>query len=120
MTLRVQAHETEIIVDLVTVVTDIGELTKLAVKLGMDAIVQPSEEETPGYQVRFMRSGSTFGLTELYSLAAVLAYAEGKSGTDVLDDLRSAMVAAHLPMDRPLQDVMEIGGGPDHEGHDHD
>ena len=113
----------DIVVDLVREVTDIGELTKLGTVLGFEVVVERTppedrpEEMGHYWRVRMYRPERDFGEVSLASLAIIQAVARDRSGNDILDRLRSDLEKWHMPMDRPLGDVMSIGGGPDHEDH---
>jgi hypothetical protein len=120
--MRMIVNSTNLVVDLVHTVGEIGELTKLAVQLGYDVRVEPAtEEDVPGSQVRFIwpqRDFSVWGETHLVNMAMLYAYVNGRSGDQVLDTIRAQFVERCYPLDRPMQDVMEIASG-NHEGHGH-
>ena len=106
------------VVDAISTVTELGELTKLAAKLGYIAVLEPAEgEHAQGHQVRFERETDLFTAEELVNLAILTAFTQGKSGEQSLEQIRAGMVERHFPMDKPIQDVMEIAGGSEHEGH---
>lgn len=122
--MRVRTKGTEIVVDLVHEIVDIGELSKLGAVLGYNVVVEPGnsydEEDPKTLLVRLKRRQPVFGETELADLAAVLCVAQGWTGQHVVDRLSHLLADMHLPMDRPISDVMGIGQGPDHPGHVHD
>lgn len=116
--MRIQITSSEVLVDLITATVDIGQLAALSSKVGSAAIVEPSPEE-PGHHVRVIQQKPADGVIALASLAQLIAYARGMSGNALLDALRAEFERRHFPLDKPIQDVMEIGGGPDHDGHEH-
>jgi len=124
--MRIMMREQELVVELIDSVVDIGELCKLAVQLGYEAhvegVVSEEAKKFGAYQVRFSwpYPSPRFATGELGNLAVLLAFVNGKSGDQLLAELRRDLERRHFPMDQPIQDVMEIGGGPDHEGHNHD
>ena len=116
--MRMTVNETEVSVDLITSVVDIGQLSALATKLNFTAIVEAQPDaDPPSHRVRFVRVAECFGMEELVNLAVLYGYTTGSSGEAVALELRNQLQERHFPMDKPIQDVMEIGGGPDHEGH---
>jgi len=58
-----------------------------------------------------------FGVSQLANMAALIAFTNGQSGQQMLDDLRGRLERACFPMDKPLEDTMSIGTG--HDGHGH-
>jgi hypothetical protein len=118
--MRFIARRTELAIDRVREVTDIGELTKLGTVLGYSVVVEPDPQEPARRLVRFIRSegDEAWGSEELANLAVIRAYAEGVSGKVLVERLEHELRSMCLPFDRPIQDVMEIGRGHDHTGHE--
>lgn len=112
--------ESTITVDLIGSVVDVGELAKLAVKFGMAADISRVYDEEMGTHTQLvMHSGSAeFVTTEIANLLLLTSYAQSRSINAVLELVIRHLRDRHAPLDKPIQDVMEIGGGPEHEGHD--
>ncbi|MEG9226203.1 hypothetical protein [Aeromicrobium sp. Sec7.5] len=117
--MRAQIKDTSITFDLIQTTVEIGELTKLATKLGYSVVVEPLDGRND-YAVRMLRVHEVSLEDELVALAILQAFHEGQSGSLMLSRLQSRLEKRHFPLDRSIQDVMEIGGGPEHEGHEHD
>lgn len=119
--MRMRTREITIDIDLITDSVDIGELVKMAAKLGLSAVVEPAgpgEGLSDSYVVRMMRRNQGWPETDVANLAMIWAYVKQKSGDQVLDSIRRQLVERDFPLDRPIQDVMEIGAGHNHEGHE--
>lgn len=117
--MRATAKENTVTFDLISTSTDLGELAKLAVKLDYSVLIEPVETDGT-YGVRMLRTRETSLENELVSLAVLHGFSEGISGSLLISRLQTRLEALHFPLDKPIQDVMDIGGGPDHEGHSHD
>lgn len=119
--MRMRTREITIDIDLITNVVDIGELVKMATQLGFSAVVEPAgsgEGLSNSFVVRMMRGTRDWAETDVANLAMIWGYVNDKSGDQMLDSIRRQLVKRHFPLDRPIQDVMEIGAGPNHEGHE--
>jgi hypothetical protein len=115
--MRMKSHDLVVTVDLVGHVVEVGELAKLGSVLGYRVVIEPGDErnqEDPRRNVvRFIRDREVFGETEVADLAAVLAVVNQWSGQQVLDTLKRRFEEMQLPLDKPIEDVMSIGQGPD-------
>lgn len=112
-------NETEVTVDLVTSTIDIGQLSALAVKLGFTAIIEAMPDaEIPSHRIRFVRVSECWGVEEMVNIAVLYGYVTQSPGDAIVLELANSLRERHYPMDKALQDVMDIGGGPNHEGHD--
>ena len=115
-----KAHmlSSEVLIEDLTTRTTIGELAKLATVTGVDAII---EREEGSYSVRLKRyeTDSTDLFDELVNLFMVESVTSGRTGNDLITALTESLRRRHFPLDRPIEDVMSIGGGPEHEGHEH-
>ena len=119
--MRTRVFEQQIIVDLIPTVIDLGELSKLGAVLGYNVHIEaPYDDEVTGHQVRLEYPPDRIEWTSsaLADLAMISALTQKKSGTQILQELDRAMRRWHFPMDRPIEDVMEIGGGSQHDGHE--
>ena len=113
--------ESTIVIDLIKSIVDVGELTKLVVKCGMDAdISRVVDEMGPHTRLVAHRAGAEWFETEIADLMLVYSFVRSKSLNELFDDVRRELEDRHAPFDKAIQDVMEIGGGPEHEGHEHD
>lgn len=109
-----------IVLDPVSLMTQIGELTKLGRFLGYDVVITPTEVEGfNGSRIVFDLNHECWSTQALQALAMITAVVNDRSGQQVLDDLKRELEESEFPLDRPISDVMEIGGGANHEGHHH-
>lgn len=109
----------ETVVDLVKSVVDVGEIAKLAAKFGMVLEMETVEDKMGSHlQLTLTRSARVFLETEIAELVMLRSYVTGRAPKLVVDDVQRELLGRHAPWDRPIQDVMEIGGGPSHDGHD--
>lgn len=120
---KVTSEKLLLTIDDLNLVETFGELTKLAIKLRMDATTQlvgdEEYDEERRYELQLERDRDEPAaledeITNLFILWCVVA---GFSGNHGLKELEQRVAARHFPLDRPIEDVMSIGGGPDHEGH---
>lgn len=122
--MRMRARNIVIDVDQISEVVDIGELVKFAVHWRFGAVVEPGSPElgeSSKHVVRLSREdrSTTSADVDLATLAMIYAYVHEKSGDEVLADIRQQFVDRCFPLNRPIQDEMSVGGGPEHDGHDH-
>jgi hypothetical protein len=113
--MRTTVRRASILVDAIHEVVDIGEIVKMATVFGWNATVEPAEDRGQGYEVtlEIPNDGYTrFGTEELINLAILVGYAGGRSGQQMMEHLRAGLANRQFPLDKPLQDTMEIGRPP--------
>lgn len=121
--MRTRTRGAAIVIDLIQTTEEIGEIVKLATKLNYESHVEnAADKNVPGFQVRLTRDPewTYWGEDDLVNWTVLLAYVKGLSGDAVLALVRGGLEARHFSMEKPLQDVMSIGAGEGHQGHDDD
>lgn len=119
--MRIETDSTRTYIDQIPTIVDVGQLCALSAQVGVFAVVdrQLDEDDRPAGEARVMmeRPARVDALEELTTLGMVYGYAKRLSGNEVLELLRQEFEKRCMGMDRPLQEMMQIGGGHDHPGH---